>query len=214
MNAAAQNSALRGNYKLQESLARFTSWRVGGPAEKFYRPADREDLVTFISGLPEGEPIFIMGMGSNILIRDGGIKGTVINLRGALNVLELVEKDENSALIYAEAGTTLSQLARFAVKQNLTDGEFLAGIPGSVGGALSMNAGCYGSETWQFIEKVDLIDCYGQVLTRRPDEFVVSYRNVQRPANEWFLAAWFRFKNNKDPADRERIRELLSQRSV
>ncbi len=213
MNSAAQQASLRGKLKLNEPLARFTSWRVGGPAEKLYQPADRADLGQFITSLPDNEPVFFMGMGSNILIRDGGIKGTVINLRGTLNALDLVEENECSALIYTEVGTTLSQLARFAVKHDLVGSEFLAGIPGSVGGALTMNAGCYGSETWEFVEKLDVINRQGQILTRLPKEYVVSYRSVQCPFEECFLAAWFRFETSRTPADRERIRELLNQRS-
>lgn len=213
MTPAVQQTALRGSLKLREPLARYTSWRVGGPATKFYQPADREDLVNFIGTLSVDEPVFVMGMGSNLLVRDGGINGTVINLRGALNALELMEKNKNNALVYAEVGTALSQLARFASKHNLAGSEFLAGIPGSVGGALAMNAGCYGSETWQFVEKAESLNRKGQIITRQPDEYTVSYRSVHRPSNEWFLAAWFRFNTSKNPADRQRMRELLKQRS-
>lgn len=213
MNNAAHQVILRGSLKRQESLARYTSWRVGGPAEVFYQPADREDLIAFLTSLQEDEHVFFMGMGSNMLVRDGGIKGTVVNLRGCLSRLELVQEDENSALVYAEAGVSSAQLARFAVKQNLSGSEFLAGIPGTVGGALSMNAGCYGSETWQFVEKVELVNAKGQLSCRRPVDFEISYRTVKFPGKEWFTAGWFRFVKSRDNLDRERIRELLNQRS-
>ncbi|MBN1378464.1 MAG: UDP-N-acetylmuramate dehydrogenase [Gammaproteobacteria bacterium] len=213
MNDTAQKSGLRGSLKQQESLARYTSWRVGGIAEKFYQPADREDFIEFLSTLPEDEPLFVMGMGSNILVRDGGMKGTVINLRNCLNRLELAQDDQQGALIYAEAGVNSSQLARFAVKQGLCGSEFLVGIPGSIGGALAMNAGCYGSETWQYVERVEMVNAKGQSTLRQPEEFDVSYRTVKFPAREWFVAGWFRFTRNQGKADRERVRELLNQRS-
>jgi UDP-N-acetylmuramate dehydrogenase len=214
MSNTAQQSILRGTLKRQEPLARYTSWRVGGAAEVFYQPADREDLIVFISSLPDNTSLFFMGMGSNVLIRDGGIKGTVINLRGCLNHLNLVQEDEHGTLIYAEAGVNSSQLARFAVKQGLSGSEFLAGIPGTVGGALSMNAGCYGSETWQFVEKVEMVNAKGQINERQPADFDIAYRTVKYPATEWFIAGWFRFTKNQSGVDRERIRELLNQRSV
>ena len=212
MNDAVKKPLLRGNLKKQERLARYTSWRVGGPAETFYQPADRDDLAVYLSTLPAEEPLIFMGMGSNLLVRDGGIKGSVINLRSCLNRLELVP-EQQGGLVYAEAGVMSAQLARFAVKQDLSGSEFLAGIPGSVGGALAMNAGCYGSETWEFVEQVETVDVTGRLRIRRPQEYEVAYRSVRAPAQEWFVAGWFRFRVNEADADRQRIRELLNRRS-
>lgn len=213
MSAAAQKSGLRGRLRKNEMLSRYTSWRVGGPADRFYHPADRDDLVIFLQSLAVDEPLFFMGLGSNLLIRDGGIRGTVVNLRGCLNRLECVSGEQSEPLIYAEAGVNSSQLARFAVNQGFTGSEFLAGIPGTVGGALAMNAGCYGSETWQFVKKVETIVKQGQLIERYPQEFRIAYRSVQGPHDEWFVACWFRFEKPVGSDDGGRIRELLEKRS-
>jgi UDP-N-acetylmuramate dehydrogenase len=155
MNMAQQQTQLRGKLLMQESMARYTSWRVGGPAERFYEPADRQDLLNFIAGLPTQEPVLFIGLGSNLLVRDGGIKGTVVRLQGCLDHISLHQQTEQGGVIYAEAGVNSAQLARFAAKQGLKGGEFFAGIPGTVGGALAMNAGAFGSETWEFVQQAE-----------------------------------------------------------
>ena len=214
MNMNAQQTTLKGKLLTQELMAGYTSWRVGGAAENFYQPADRADLLVFLADLPAAEPIFFVGLGSNLLVRDGGIKGTVIYLQSTLSTLEIKQSSDAITTVYAEAGVSAAQLARFSVKQGLTGGEFFAGIPGTVGGALAMNAGAFGSETWQYVQQVETVNHKGHVCLRKPKEFAVSYRSVKRPNDEWFIAAYFSFKSDLNIEGQQRIRELLNKRSA
>jgi UDP-N-acetylmuramate dehydrogenase len=160
-------------------MSRHTTWRVGGVAERVYEPADLADLVDFLRGLPKGEPVTMLGLGSNLLVRDAGLRGTVVLLYGALDNLRLEEETEQDGLLYAEAGVASARVARFASKHNLTGAEFLAGIPGTVGGALAMNAGCYGGETWRAVEKVLTVNRAGELKERKPEDYDVGYRHVE-----------------------------------
>jgi len=204
-------SALRGTLKRDEPLARYTSWRCGGRADRFYVPADREDLAAFVGQLPPAEPLFVIGLGSNLLIRDGGVRGTVIVMHAALNAIEM--RDD---LLYAEAGVASPKVARFAATHGLAEAEFLAGIPGTVGGALAMNAGCYGGETWRYVGRVEVLTRAGTFVRRAPADYVIGYRSVRRadgaPADGVFTAAWFAFPPGGALAARERIKELLQRR--
>jgi UDP-N-acetylenolpyruvoylglucosamine reductase len=204
-------SALRGTLARDVPLARYTSWRCGGPGERVYVPADRDDLATFIRQLPAGEPLTAIGLGSNLLVRDGGIRGTVVVLHAALNALEL-----RDGLIYAEAGVASPKVARFAATHGYADAEFLAGIPGTVGGALAMNAGCYGGETWRYVARVEVLTRAGMLETRLPAAYVTGYRSVRRAdggaPDGIFTAAWFAFPRGDSGAARERITELLRRR--
>ncbi|MGD8937366.1 MAG: FAD-binding protein, partial [Thiogranum sp.] len=155
--AAKSVSGLRGRLTFNEPMAAHTSWRVGGPAERCYRPVDLEDLQQFLAGLPAHENLVWIGLGSNILVRDGGIRGTVILPFGGLDTLELL--DENR--IRVGAGVACNKVARFAARNGLTGAEFLAGIPGTMGGALAMNAGAFGGETWPLVVSVDTLDHRG-----------------------------------------------------
>jgi len=201
---------LRGLLLENASLSQYTSWRVGGPAERLYQPADVADLALFLQTLPPQEPILWLGLGSNVLIRDGGVRGTVIVTQGCLDGLKLLNDDT----IYAEAGVACPTLARFSARHALQGAEFLAGIPGTVGGALKMNAGCHGGETWAIVESVVTLDRRGNEYRRRPSEYQVAYRSVQGVADEWFVAGYFRLR----PGDKEQalaqIRELLAYRAA
>ncbi|MEJ2576912.1 MAG: FAD-binding protein, partial [Gammaproteobacteria bacterium] len=159
MMAAREHPALRGELLRDEPLARHTSWRVGGPAERFYRPADRADLVAFLQGLPADEPVTWLGLGSNVLVRDGGVRGTVIATQGRLNAVAVLD----GARLHAEAGAACALVARTAARAGLGGTTFLAGIPGTVGGALAMNAGAFGGETWEIVEAVTTVDRAGVV---------------------------------------------------
>ncbi|WP_438970177.1 UDP-N-acetylmuramate dehydrogenase [Methylophaga sp.] len=207
MMALHQN--LKGELKLNEPLAKYTSWRVGGNAQRFYRPTDIDDLATFLKQLPESEPILWLGLGSNLLVRDGGFKGTVIVTAGALQKIN-VEAD----IVQAEVGVYCSKLAKQAAKAGLQGGAFLAGIPGTLGGALAMNAGAHGAETWDFVSEVTTIDMQGNLHQRDVSEFEVSYRHVVKPADEYFVAAKMRFTEGNAEAESERIRELLKKRNA
>jgi len=204
-------TALRGTLAHDVALARHTSWRCGGPGDRVYVPADREDLATFIRQLPPGEPLTAIGLGSNLLVRDGGIRGTVVVLHAALNALELQD-----GLIYAEAGVASPKVARFAATHGLADAEFLAGIPGTVGGALAMNAGCYGGETWRYVARVEVLTAAGMLERRLPAAYATGYRSVRRAdggaPDGIFTAAWFAFPQGDSRAARARIAELLRRR--
>lgn len=212
MNVAIDqhSSMLRGTLLENEPMARHTSWRVGGPADHYYRPADLDDLAEFLSQLPADEPMFWVGLGSNLLVRDGGIRGTVICTSGLLNELSLV----NANTVRAEAGVSCAKVARFSSREGLTGCEFLSGIPGTMGGALAMNAGAFGGETWDVVQQVETIDHYGQRHTRMPDEFQIAYRSVQGPADEWFVAAHLGLQSGDSEAASARIRELLATRNA
>lgn len=209
MMAAMRIEGLRGEMTRNEPLARLTSWRVGGPADRLYRPADADDLAVFLAGLPADEPLTWLGLGSNLLIRDGGIRGTVILLHGLLNGLELVDADH----VHAEAGVPCAKVARFAARTGLVGAEFLAGIPGTMGGALAMNAGAWGAETWERVSAVETIDRKGVRRSRRPEAYQIGYRSVRGPAEEWFLSCELTLERSDGEASLERIKALLAKRA-
>jgi UDP-N-acetylmuramate dehydrogenase len=203
-------AGLRGKLYRAEPMRKRTSWRVGGPADRAYVPADIDDLCAFLQSLPEGEPVTFVGLGSNLLIRDGGIRGTVVLTHAALKALALTAAGE----IYAEAGVAAPKVARFAATHALQGAEFLAGIPGTVGGALAMNAGCYGAETWELVARVLTVDRRGVQRERGAIEFTVGYRSVtpKEPREEFFAAAWLRLARGDGEQSRQRIKELLQKR--
>ncbi|MCS6785685.1 MAG: UDP-N-acetylmuramate dehydrogenase [Thiobacillaceae bacterium] len=215
---------LRGELAFRVDMSRHVSWRAGGPVERLYVPADLQDLAVFLKTLEPGEPILFVGLGSNLLIRDGGFHGTVILTHKALGALRLESRRQGTAwggqdpgrfgVIFAEAGVASPKVARFAARHDLVGAEFLAGIPGTVGGALAMNAGCYGHETWEIVVQVLTIDRQGQVHTRQPRDYRVGYRQVAagEQREEWFVAAWFLLPRGDGEAARVRIKELLARR--
>lgn len=191
-----------------EPLARYTSWRVGGPADRLVLADSVEHLQQFLEQLSASEPLTFIGLGSNLLVRDGGVRGTVVVMHQALQALEM-----QGERIYADAGVTCAKLARFAASQNRAGAEFMAGIPGTVGGALAMNAGCYGGETWQWVSEVKTINRAGLVQTRMKAEYQPSYRHVTHPsADEWFLGGWFAVPAGDGKASAEQIKQLLAKR--
>jgi UDP-N-acetylmuramate dehydrogenase len=205
--------ALRGTLRLAEPMARHVTWRTGGTAARAYAPADVADLSAFMQSLPEGEPVCMVGLGSNLLVRDGGYRGTVILIHSTHGAIRM----NGECVVYAEAGSASPKVARFAANQGLEGAEFLAGIPGTVGGALAMNAGCYGSETWEVVERVLTIDRRGELRERPPAEFDVGYRRCAAKGGRLvegilFAAAWFRFHAGARNLARKRITELLARR--
>jgi len=201
-------SDLRGELRRDEPLARHTSWRAGGPARLFYRPADAKDLAVFLRGLEPREPVLWLGLGSNLLVSDEGFAGAVIQTQGSLSALERV----GGQGIRAESGISCAKAARFAAKLGLAGVEFLAGIPGTMGGALAMNAGAYGGETWSRVRRVRTIDRYGEIRVRVPAEFRIGYRQVLGPPGEWYLEAELDLEPGNAAAGLERIRDLLERR--
>ena len=192
MMAAPEIPAVSGELLENEPMSRHTSWRVGGPAEMFFRPADLDDLSLFLSELDPGVSVFWLGLGSNLLVRDGGIQGVVIAAAGIFKVLERVADSQ----VRAGVSVPCTQLARQCVRWGLGPSEFFSGIPGTVGGALAMNAGAHGGETWERVRSVTTIDRQGNVHRRTPDDYQIAYRSVTGHADEWFVEALFEF----DPA--------------
>lgn len=205
-----KDNKLRGKLERRVSLARYTSWKVGGAAEMLYQPEDLADLQNFIKTLDATVPVTWLGRGTNVLVRDGGVRGVVIIMQGCINKLEKIE----SNLLRAELGVSCAKLARFGAENDLVGGEFLAGIPGTVGGALAMNSGAYGSETWNYVLEVETIDRNGELHVRSPNEFEIGYRSVKGHSEEWFIAATFRFAAGDGQQAKQKIRELLDQRNT
>jgi UDP-N-acetylmuramate dehydrogenase len=201
---------LRGQLLHNAPMKKHVSWRAGGSADRSYRPADVADLAVFLQTLAPDEAVCCVGLGSNLLVRDGGYRGTVLFLHAALNSLRL----ETDGTLYAEAGVASPKVARFAAMQALSGAEFLAGIPGTVGGALAMNAGCYGSETWERVVRVETMDRHGVTRLRLPADYDIGYRHVAAHAQqeEWFTGAWFRFAPGDEAGARLGIKQLLERR--
>jgi UDP-N-acetylmuramate dehydrogenase len=235
MNEPTRFVGLRGRLARDVPLAKYTSWRAGGPADMLYVPADRDDLAMFLRQLPANEAVTVLGLGSNTLVRDGGVRGVVVIMHNPGAALAVAD-----GLIYAEAGAASPKLARFAATHGCAEAEFLAGVPGTVGGALAMNAGCYGGETWRYVARVEVLTRRGEFEVRTPDRYEIGYRHVapvdgMRAAGpsqgahsapsggsergeaasvgvHIFTAAWFRFPQGDGSAARARIKELLARR--
>lgn len=208
-------ASLRGELRTDEPMARHCSWRCGGNAKRYFMPVDVADIQTLLQQLPQDEAILWLGLGSNLLVRDGGFDGTVIATQNAMNQLEL--KADN--IVYAGAGVSDARLARFSTRQNLTGGEFFAGIPGLVGGALAMNAGAFGGETWRQVLSVETLSRDGRLHTREPNEYEVSYRHVALKNSlrqEWFIAASFQFARQAEVAANDvlDIKHYLAKRAA
>ena len=213
-------TGLRGHLTHDAPLAKHTSWRAGGAADTLYVPADRDDLARFVAQLPANEPLLAIGLGSNTLVRDGGVRGTVVVMHNPGATLAVAD-----GLIYCDAGLACPKLARFAANHDCAEAEFLAGIPGTVGGALAMNAGCYGGETWRYVVRVEVLRRDGTFDVRTPADYAIGYRSVKsaptlaasmdhsaESVGDLFTAAWFRFPQGDGDAARDRIRELLARR--
>jgi UDP-N-acetylmuramate dehydrogenase len=213
MADALRLQGLRGVLKAAEPMARHVSWRAGGAAARFYAPADAEDLQHFLAQLPAREPLLFVGLGSNLLVRDGGFNGTVVLTHAAGLHPQVL-----GGRLYADAGVAAPKVARFAARHDLAHAEFLAGIPGTIGGALAMNAGCYGGETWDLVERAVTVDRHGALRTRARADFDIGYRHCalrdgrRLGEDEWFAGAWFALRPGDGALARGRIRELLVRR--
>jgi UDP-N-acetylmuramate dehydrogenase len=221
--------ALRGELRRDEPMSRHVSWRAGGTVERAYFPADLDDLRAFLAALPPEEPVHFVGLGSNLLVRDGGWRGTVIFTHWALRSLALVAASGEGE-IRAEAGVASPKVARFAALHDLVGAEFLAGIPGTIGGALAMNAGCYGGETWTIVRRVTTVDHAGALHERTPGQYRIGYRTLalrchqiasasppsamERRAglDEWFVSAVFAFPRGDGTESRQKVKDLLAKR--
>jgi UDP-N-acetylmuramate dehydrogenase len=189
-------------------MSRHTSWRVGGPADYFYIPADIQDLALFLKTLSPQQAIYWVGLGSNLLVRDGGLRGTVVATSGALGDLRKISDTE----VRVEVGVASAKVARFTVEQGLSGAQFFCGIPGTIGGALAMNAGAFGGETWDIVDTVETIDRHGQLRMRERADYAIGYRRVEGPAGEWFVAAHLHLRKGDVADGKARIRSLLARR--
>jgi UDP-N-acetylmuramate dehydrogenase len=225
-------TGLRGELRQREPMARHTTWRTGGPADRAYFPVDLPDLAAFLRSVPANEPVYFIGLGSNLLVRDRGMRGTVIFTHWALRAIRLERADHGHGDIHAEAGIASPKVARFAAMHGYRGAEFLAGVPGTVGGALAMNAGCFGGETWKIVEHVVTIDRQGSLRERMPADYEIDYRHVSLkakgerrkaegsqpaapspdPPEEWFVAATFRLPLGDTQSSRRIIKGLLQKR--
>ena len=208
MTNVASTVSLRGKLLQREPMSKHTSWRVGGPADYFYVPADIEDLALFLKTLPPQQEIYWVGLGSNLLVRDGGLRGTVIATSGALGDLRKIGDTE----VRVEVGVASAKVARFTVEQGLSGAQFFCGIPGTIGGALAMNAGAFGGETWDIVDTVETIDRHGQLRMRERADYVIGYRRVEGPTDEWFVAAHLHLRKGDVADGKARIRSLLARR--
>ena len=218
-----------------EPMRRHTSWRVGGPAELYFEPTDEDELAAFLAALPADMPVHIVGLGSNLLVRDGGVRGAVVSTR---KLARRIERLDNTR-VRANAGVPCATFARQCVRWSLGPAAFFAGIPGTIGGALAMNAGAFGGETWDRVESVETIDRAGVRRVRGRDEYEIGYRHVAltapaaRPSegaepgtsgsdrsrsdagsfSEFFVSGTFRFEHDES-ADLSSIREMLDRRAA
>ena len=200
-----------GELRWDEPLARHVSWRAGGSARQLYHPRHREDFIEFLRVQKKREPLLVFGLGSNLLVRDGGIAATVVQLHGALKKIT----DQGNGCWMVEAGVPAPKVARLVARAGYAQAEFLAGIPGTVGGALAMNAGCYGQEIWSFVRSVETVNDRGIVRQRLPEHYHVGYRTVrlkEEQGEEWFVSAMLCFPPGNVQQAVERIRTLLARR--
>lgn len=201
---------VRGIIKRDEPMKKHTSWQTGGCVDCYFKPADLDDLYDFLTQIPRDEPLFWIGLGSNLLVRDKGFRGTIIAIYQGLNDTHLY----NETYMHVGAGVTCAKIARISAKSGLTGGEFLAGIPGTIGGALAMNAGAFGNETWDIVEQVEIIDRQGCKTKKTKNEFDIAYRHVDLANDHWFIAAELSFTLGEEKKSIDKIRTLLNKRSA
>ena len=208
MMSVASSQVVTGRLLINEPMSRYTSWRVGGNADQLYIPAGLDDLRLFLQSVDANQPIYFIGLGSNLLVRDGGIRGTVVLMHNVLTEMKI-----DGDLVYAEAGVTCGKLAKFCAREAKQGAEFFAGIPGTLGGALAMNAGCYGSETWNVVNSVMTINARGELNQRDAAAFIATYRHVTMPVQgEWFVAAWLNLTAGDAHESTQKIKDLLAKR--
>lgn len=202
MNVSQKNTLRR-----DEPMSKHTSWRLGGPADIYFRPDSIDELRLFLRELDDNTPVYWTGLGSNLLVRDGGIRGVVIAPSNALGHVDRLPGNR----VEAGAGVPCTVLARRCARWQIGPAEFFAGIPGTIGGALTMNAGAFGGETWDQVSEVDTVDRNGEIRTRARTEFDIAYRQVKGPQAEWFICARFQFAE-QDEGGLKRVRALMRER--
>lgn len=200
---------LKGELLFDEPMSKHTSWRVGGPADCYFKPQSVSDLQCFLKQLDRDQAITFVGLGSNLLVRDGGIRGAVIAPLTGLNEIK-----ENDGLVYAQAGVSCAKFARYCQKNHWLGLDFLAGIPGTIGGAAAMNAGAFGSEVWEFIDSIEVINRNGQLRQINKKELIIQYREVNLAAGDWIVGVSFQLNREVDKqSQRADIKVLLDKRN-
>lgn len=195
------------------SLSGFNTWKVGGKARSYIKPGSVVELVELFKALPKGEEILVLGLGSNVLIRDGGFPGTVVHMHRFADQINIHSEDQDNFIVQIGAGVSCAKVAKFASKNQIAQAEFFAGIPGTMGGALAMNAGAFGSETWSFVDTVTLLSRDGDLLELDSDFFTVGYRHISCNLKDYiFLSVQLRF-SKKEEFIPGRIKELLRKRN-
>ncbi len=209
-----QHKSLRGLLKLNEPLGPYTSWRIGGPADKYYRPADSQDLAEFLKTVSIEEPLVWLGLGSNVLIHDNGVRGVVLHNLLPAGEPTIITENQEKKVIHIDAGLPCAKLAKYCAKLGLLGAEFFAGIPGTIGGVLAMNAGAWGGETWSLVKQVEVINRKGERHIRYPSDYTIGYRKVAGPQDEWFVSANFQFEMGDVQQATQKVKALLRQRNV
>ncbi|MDP3488926.1 MAG: UDP-N-acetylmuramate dehydrogenase [Phenylobacterium sp.] len=201
---------IRGKILRDEPLAPFTWFRVGGAADVLFLPADAEDLADFLRGLDPAVPVTVLGVGSNVIIRDGGIEGVVVRLAGKA----FGQVTTDGLRVTAGAAALDAMVARAAAKAGIAGLEFYAGIPGSIGGALTMNAGCYGAETKDVLVSAWGIDRTGARRDFALADFGYTYRHSEAPADIIWIQAVYEGQADEPAAITARINEITARRET
>ena len=211
MNWRERLPPVRGKLRFDEPLAPFTWFRVGGPADALFLPADRQDLDDFLRALPDEVPVTILGVGSNVIVRDGGLEGVVIRLAG--RAFAQIHIDQEEARVVAAAGALDAAVARAAAEAGIAGLEFLAGIPGTIGGAVTMNAGCYGREIKDVLVAASGSDLGGESRALEARDLGYSYRSSVARGVIWDQATLQGTRD--DPiAIKARIAEITQRRET
>ena len=197
----------RGALAPMEAMSRHTWFGVGGAAEVMFTPADRSDLAEFLAATPDDIPVFAFGAGSNLLVREGGIKGVVVHTGG------LVGADEEDGMLRVGAGLHDAEVARTAARMGIAGLEFLVGIPGTIGGGLRMNAGAYGAEFKDIVQRAEAVDRSGRLHVATPAEMGMAYRHSDAPDDWIFTRAWLRIERGETDSIRARMKEIIASRA-
>jgi len=195
-------------WREQVPMARHLTWRAGGKARNFFIPLTLEALQQKLSHWHSSQSLLWLGAGSNLLIRDGGIEQTVIAYRRALGWFRIA----GQGVFEIGAGVPCARIARRTADLGWSGCEYMIGIPGLLGGALAMNAGAHGTQTWDHVEAVQVMDRCGQIYWRDANEFQPGYRHVSKPDNEWFIGARLVLKQGMPTSIHDRITQILSTR--
>jgi len=207
---------LRGEVKLNEPLSSHTSFRIGGPADALVYPADKQDVIVLLKEIKiRGLNYFFLGGGTNLLVRDGGFRGVAISLARMASISldrEFRSVGGTFAVLHVQAGAPLQRLLNFSVENGLTGLEFATGIPGTVGGAVCMNAGTADGELGDITDSVTLISPDGRLVTKSGEEMGFGYRTAKIPGGHVVLEATITLRRGTEEKIKNRVKELMDKR--